>query len=58
MSLFNTICAWFAIIAVIVVVVALVVMIWFMPIWTVAKITLTALVAAVFFGILATAPIW
>ena len=58
MNLFNTICAWLAIIAAIVLVVALVVMIWFIPIWTVAKITLTSMVAALFFGVLATAPIW
>lgn len=58
MSWFNYLCAWLAIVAIAGVVVSLVILIWTMPIITMAKIALTSIVAAIVFGILATMPMW
>lgn len=58
MSWFNHLCAWIAVVAIAVVVVSVVLLIWAMPILTMAKVALTSIVAAIFFGALATAPIW
>jgi hypothetical protein len=58
MSWFNHLCAWIAIVAIAGFVVTLMILIWTMPIITMAKIALTSIVAAVVFGILATMPMW
>lgn len=57
MKLFNLICAWICLIAIAVVLVSTVILIWAMPMWIVGKCALTAVMVALVFGVMATAPI-